>query len=79
MLRGVQFPPRANNGAGVGSGLYQGSGAVSGSAGVVVIQYPTTNRAMTSIPGSLTYTVSTGIRSGYYTYIFTAGSGVVTW
>jgi hypothetical protein len=34
---------------------------------------------MTSIPGTLTYTVSTGILAGHYTYIFTAGSGVVTW
>jgi len=79
MDRSAQNPPRANNGAGVGSGLYQGSAPKSGSAGIVVIQYPTTNRAMTSIPGTLTYTVSTGILAGYYTYIFTAGSGVVTW
>jgi hypothetical protein len=79
MDRNASNPPRTNNGAGAPSGLYQGSGSRSGSAGIVVIQYPTTNRAITSIPGTLTYTVSTGILAGYYTYIFTAGSGVVTW
>jgi hypothetical protein len=59
--------------------LFQGSGAISGSAGIVVFQYPTSFRAMTSIPGSLTYTVNTSALAGHYTYIFTAGSGTVTW
>jgi hypothetical protein len=77
MTRNTPSPVRPNNGAGCGSGLYQGSGTCSGSAGIVVIQYPTTSRAMTSIPGTLTYTVSSA--NGYYTYIFTAGTGTVTW
>lgn len=67
--------PTANNGA--GAGAWNGSGSpTSGSAGIVVIKYPTTFRAITTISG-LTYTVSSA--GGYYTYIFTGGSGTCTW
>ena len=68
--------PTANNGAGVGS-FSGGSAPTTGSAGIVVFEYPTTYRAITTIPGTLTYTVSSA--GGYYKYTFTAGTGTVTW
>ena len=71
----------ANTGGGGGAGsgdLNQaglGSGAAGGS-GVIIIAYPDTYRAITTIPGTLTYNQPT--RSGYRVYRFTAGSGTVT-
>lgn len=73
-----QSAPTANNGGGAGAGT-SSNNPVYGSAGVVVFQYPTSYRAITTIPGTLTYSVSTTILAGYYTYIFTAGTGTVTW
>jgi hypothetical protein len=45
----------------------------------VIIAYPSTQAAITSIPGTLTYSVSTSSRSGYRVYTFTGGTGTVTW
>jgi hypothetical protein len=71
----------ANTGGGGGAGsgdanmTGQGRGG-NGGSGVVVIAYPNTFRAITTIPGTLTYDQPT--RSGYHVYRFTAGSGTIT-
>jgi hypothetical protein len=67
----------ANTGAGAGSGGGGGSSYIGGS-GFVVYAYPSTAAALTTIPGTLTYTVDTTTRTGYRVYKFTAGSGTVT-
>ena len=48
----------------------------NGNPGVVIIAYPNTLPAITTIPGTLTYDQPT--RSGYRVYRFTAGSGTIT-
>jgi hypothetical protein len=48
----------------------------NGGSGVVIIAYPDTFPALSSIAGGLTYTQPT--RSGYRVYRFTAGTGTVT-
>jgi hypothetical protein len=63
----------ANTGAGAGGGQDNG---YSGGSGVVVIAYPNTFPAITTIPGTLTYDQPT--RSGYRVYRFTAGTGTIT-
>lgn len=68
----------ANSGAGAGSGGNFGSGDKLGGSGVVVIAYPSVVPALTTIPGTLTYTIDTTTRAGYRVYKFTAGSGTVT-
>jgi hypothetical protein len=45
---------------------------------VVIIAYPSTFSAITSIDLGLTYSVSTVSRSGYRVYSFTAGTGTIT-
>jgi hypothetical protein len=45
----------------------------------VIIAYPDTYNALSSIGGGLTYTVSTVSRSGYRVYTFTAGTGTISW
>jgi hypothetical protein len=45
----------------------------------VVIAYPSTDAALSSIGVGLTYTVSTSSRSGYRVYTFTAGTGTISW
>jgi hypothetical protein len=45
----------------------------------VIIAYPSTSSAITSISGGLTYTVDTTTRSGYRVYKFTAGTGTIQW
>jgi hypothetical protein len=67
----------ANSGAGAGSGGGQGTTRFGGS-GVVIIAYPSVGPALTTIPGTLTYTVDTTTRANYRVYKFTAGSGTVT-
>ena len=47
-----------------------------GGSGAVIIAYPNTFPAITTIPGTLTYDQPT--RSGYRVYRFTAGSGTIT-
>lgn len=71
-------PGAANTGAGAGSGSGGGGTNCTGGSGVVIIAYPTAAPALTTIPGTLTYTVDTSTRSGYRVYKFTAGSGTVT-
>jgi hypothetical protein len=68
----------AVNGTGGGGGAASGPSASGGSggSGVVIIAYPNTFRAITTIPGTLTYDQPT--RSGYRVYRFTAGSGTIT-
>ena len=68
----------ANTGAGAGNGSSNAPQSFTGGSGVVVIAYPTTSPAFTTIPGGLTYTVDTTTRSGYRVYRFTAGTGTVT-
>lgn len=70
----------ANRGSGGGGGGGNGNNAQyiggSGSDGVIIIAYPNTLPAITTIPGTLTYDQPT--RSGYRVYRFTGGSGTVT-
>jgi len=74
---GAGYPGTANTGGGGGGGanIPQGLGAAGGS-GVVIIAYPNSWPAITTIPGTLTYDQPT--RSGYRVYRFTAGSGSIT-
>jgi hypothetical protein len=44
----------------------------------VIVAYPDTFGPISSIAAGLTYSVSTATRSGYRVYIFTAGTGLVT-
>ena len=69
----------ANTGGGGGAGWYYGNypGAAGGS-GIVIIAYPSSFPAPTSIGAGLTYSVSTTSRSGYRVYSFTAGTGTIT-
>jgi hypothetical protein len=46
---------------------------------VVIIAYPSSQAALSSIGGGLTYTVDTTTRSGYRVYRFTAGTGTIQW
>ena len=53
-----------------------GTSGSKANPGVVIIAYPNTLPAITTIPGTLTYDQPT--RSGYRVYRFTAGSGTIT-
>lgn len=66
----------ANTGGGGGGGGDGGANAGPGGSGVLIIAYPDTLPAITTIPGTLTYTQPT--RAGYRVYRFTAGSGSIT-
>lgn len=66
----------ANTGSGGGGKFGSSSTGGNGSAGVVIIAYPNTYPALTTIPGTLTYNQPT--RSGYRVYRFTAGTGTIT-
>ena len=71
----------ANTGSGGGGGSHTGSHSINGKgapggSGVVIIAYPDIVPAITTIPGTLTYTQPT--RTGYRVYRFTAGSGTIT-
>lgn len=66
----------ANTGGGGGGGGDAGASGGNGGSGVVIIAYPNTVGAITTIPGTLTYDQPT--RSGYRVYRFTAGSGTIT-
>jgi hypothetical protein len=71
----------ANLGGGGGGGAgnsINGSGG-NGGSGVLIIAYPDTYAALSSIGVGLTYTVSTSSRSGYRVYTFTAGTGSIQW
>jgi hypothetical protein len=72
------FAATANTGSG-GGGCAGGGGGSGGNGGtgVVIIAYPDTFPALTSISGGLTYDQPT--RSGYRVYRFTAGTGTITW
>lgn len=59
-------------GGGGGGGEYAGA---SGGSGIVILRYPSTYPALSSISG-LGY--STSVSGGYRIYIFTSGSGTVT-
>jgi hypothetical protein len=61
-----------------GGGISVSTGtSYKGGDGVVVIAYPDTYPAPTSISGGLTYDQPT--RSGYRVYRFTAGTGTISW
>jgi hypothetical protein len=67
----------ATNTGGGGGGNYGGvSVGVAGGSGIVILRYPDTNKALTTIDGGLTYTTTT--TGGYRIYSFTAGTGTVT-
>jgi hypothetical protein len=66
-----------NTGGGGGGTIGLGAAAAGGS-GVVIIAYPSTYAAITTIGAGLTYSVSTVSRAGYRVYTFTAGTGTVT-
>jgi hypothetical protein len=68
----------ANYGSGGGGSHAQspaGSGG-NGGSGIVIIRYPDSQAALTSIGGGLTYSTTT--TGGYRIYSFTAGTGTVT-
>ena len=65
----------SNTGGGGGGAGYPGTTSGAGGSGVVIIAYPDTFAAITTIPGTLTYDQPT--RAGYRVYRFTAGSGTV--
>jgi hypothetical protein len=44
----------------------------------VILAYPTSSPALTTISGGLTYSVDTATRAGYRVYSFTSGTGTVT-
>jgi len=66
----------SNTGGGGGGAGYPGTSSGAGGSGVVIIAYPDTFAAITTIPGTLTYDQPT--RSGYRVYRFTAGTGTIT-
>ena len=74
-------PPAAtvNTGGGGGAAGWSGSNSLGGQggSGVVIIAYPDTYPALTSIGAGLTYDQPT--RSGYRVYRFTAGTGTISW
>jgi hypothetical protein len=59
-----------------GGSTTPGSVTANGGSGVVIIAYPDSNPALTSIGGGLSYTQPT--RSGYRVYQFNSGTGTVT-
>jgi hypothetical protein len=65
-------------GGGGGGGLGSGNNGSAGGSGVVILAYPSTEPALTSIGGGLTFSVDTVSRAGYRVYTFTAGTGTVT-
>jgi hypothetical protein len=65
----------ANTGNGGNGGSLSLVGG-NGGSGIVVIAYPDTYPAITTIPGTLTYDQPT--RAGYRVYRFTAGTGTIT-
>ena len=77
-LNTVGVSGTANTGGGGGGGGYPLASYASGAggSGVVIIAYPDTYSAITTIPGTLTYNQPT--RSGYRVYRFTAGTGTIT-
>ena len=50
----------------------------AGGSGVVIVTYASTYAPMT-VPGTLTYSMSTTANPGYYLYTFTSGTGTVGW
>ena len=71
----------ANTGGGGGGGNYEGPDASTqaggnGGSGVVILAYPNTYAAITTITGTLTYDQPT--RAGYRVYRFTSGTGTIT-
>ena len=66
----------ANTGSGGGGGGDGGANAGLGGSGVLIIAYPDSKPAITTIPGTLTYDQPT--RAGYRVYRFTAGTGTIT-
>lgn len=74
---GVGTAGGINKGGGGGAGNGVGSASAGGS-GVVIIAYPDTYPALTTIAAGLTYSVSTSSRPGYRVYTFTAGTGTIT-
>ena len=71
----IAQPGNANTGGGGGGRGEAASPNNGGGSGVVIIAYPNTSPAITTIPGTLTYDQPT--RSGYRVYRFTAGTGTV--
>jgi len=66
----------SGNGGGGSRTANSGSQGWNGGSGIVVIAYPNTYPAISSIGGGLTYTQPT--RAGYRVYRFTAGTGTIT-
>ena len=66
----------AGTGSGGGGSRDNASGSGDGGSGAVIIAYPNTYPAITTIAGTLTYDQPS--RSGYRVYRFTAGSGNIT-
>ena len=69
-----------NTGGGGGGGAHYttGSKGGNGGSGIIVIAYPRTSPPISSISAGLTYSASGVLRSGYWVYRFTAGTGTIT-
>lgn len=69
-----------NTGGGGGGGSHYSTGSKGGNggSGIIVIAYPTTSPTISSISAGLTWSVSTSTRSGYRVYLFTSGTGTIT-
>lgn len=77
-LRGGDGTDGLGGGGGAGSYYSGGLAGGKGGSGVVILAYPSTISNITTIPGTLTYTLDTTTRSGYKVYKFTAGTGTIT-
>lgn len=68
-----------NTGGGGGGGAHYSTGSKGGNggSGIIVIAYPATSAAISSIDAGLTWSVSTVTRSGYRVYLFTSGTGTI--
>ena len=68
-----------NTGGGGGGGSHYSTGSKGGNggSGIIVIAYPATSAAISSIAAGLTWSVSTVTRSGYRVYLFTSGTGTI--
>jgi hypothetical protein len=76
--QGVAGSGTTNTGGGGGGAEGGGGTSGAGGSGIVIIAYPDSFAALSSISGGLTYT-QPATRSGYRVYRFTAGTGPISW
>ena len=75
-INGTSGAPHTGGGGGGGENQSQGAtNGGNGGSGVIIVSYPVTYSPMT-IPGTLTYSLNTS--TGNYIYVFTSGTGVIS-